>query len=332
MLPPRKTTVLDRWPVWTVAILLAGCSATGQQPSDTIPDHPLTGLIWDVRQEQFADYSALIADAVSARHVLLGETHINPEHHRIQAEVIQDLANRSPRFALVFEIFERDQQEAIDRVVSDPRATSDDVATATDIEDSGWDWQAYEPLIQLGLAAKLPILAGNAPRQEVRQIAQIGLDAIPEDERASLGLSAPLPHSARAALTEVIIDSHCGHVSGDMATHLVDAQRLRDATLADVMLQADPDRTVLIAGAGHVRRDYGVPVYILERTPAAELLAIGLIEVASDLTAPGDYLERLEDRDVPFDYLWFTPRTMSEDPCEQFRKSLEKMHSASPGR
>jgi uncharacterized iron-regulated protein len=108
MRPPRKTTVLDRWPVWTVAILLAGCSATGQQPSDTIPDHPLAGLIWDVRQEQFADYSALIADAVSARHVLLGETHINPEHHRIQAEVIQDLANRSPRFALVFEFFERD--------------------------------------------------------------------------------------------------------------------------------------------------------------------------------------------------------------------------------
>jgi uncharacterized iron-regulated protein len=328
----RGTTIYDRWLAWTLAILLTGCSAAGQQPSDTTLVHPLTGLIWDVRQEQFADYPALVADAVSARHVLLGETHINPEHHRIQAEIIQDLVNRGHAFALVFEIFERDQQEAIDRVLSDPQATSDDVATATGIEDSGWDWPAYEPLVQLALADELPILAGNAPRREVRQIAQAGLDAIPEDEQVSLGLSAPLPHSAKSALTEVIIDSHCGYVSGEMAGRLVDAQRLRDATLADVVLQADADRTVLIAGAGHVRRDYGVPVYILERTPAAELLAIGLVEVASDLTAPGDYLERLEDRDVPFDYLWFTSRTMSEDPCEQFRKSLEKMHSTEPGR
>ena len=110
-----------------------------------------------------------------------------------------------------------------------------------------------------------------------------------------------------------------------MTERLIDAQRLRDATMAGVMLNARPDTTVLITGAGHARRDYGVPVYLLERAPGARVLAIGLMEVASSLSAPADYLNPTPGLDVAFDYLWFTTRVVSEDPCEQFREQLEKI-------
>jgi hypothetical protein len=28
---------------------------------------------------------------------------------------------------------------------------------------------------------------------------------------------------------------------------------------------------------------------------------------------------------LPFDYVWFTPGVDAEDPCEKFRKSLERL-------
>ena len=287
--------------------------------------HPLVGRIWDVRQNEFVSPESLKAEATRAQHLLLGETHINPEHHRIQGDIIQAMTDEGRSFALVFEIFERDQQEAIDRVASGPGASADDVAEATGIEDTGWDWDLYRPLVEAALSTGIPVLAGNAPRQEVRRIAYSGLDVLPAERLAELGLARPLPGPAHDALAQTIVDSHCGHVYGDMTGRLVDAQRIRDATMAEVMLQAESGRSVLIAGGGHARRDYGVPHYILDRVPDADVIAIGLMEVLPDLSRPEAYLDRLPGLGASFDYLWFTDRVMTEDPCEEFRESLEKL-------
>lgn len=297
----------------------------GHERMPETQDHPLLGRIWDTRSENFIDYDSLTYELTQARHLLLGETHINPEHHRIQAEVLGDFIDQGQSFALVLEIFETDQQQAIDRAIASGQAAADDVADATNIRASGWDWDSYRPLVQLGLEGKAAILAGNAPRKEVRQVAYTGLQAVPGERITELGLSTPLPAAARQTLTQVIIDSHCGHALGDMADRLVDAQRVRDATMADVMLNAPFDKSVLVTGAGHARRDYGVPRYILERTPDASVVSIGLTEVTAGLTSPEDYIDRVAGEDIPFDYLWFTERAMFEDPCEKFRESLKNM-------
>jgi uncharacterized iron-regulated protein len=293
--------------------------------------HPLTDRIWDVRQGQFIDYAVLLDNATEAQHLLLGEVHINPEHHRIQAQILQDLITNDRSHAMAFEIFERDQQDAIDGVQSGARATSADIAAATGIEDSGWDWESYEPLVRIALENDIPILAANATSQEARQTARDGVAALPAARQAALGLSVPLPASAHAALAKVIVDSHCGYVFGDMTEGLIQAQRLRDATMADVMLGAPAGSTVLITGAGHARRDYGVPAYLLDRAPSVRVLSIGLTEVAAGLISPADYLDPLEGLDVGFDYLWFTPRSLFEDPCEQFKEHLETMRSGAAG-
>ena len=311
--------------LWAIIFILSGCSMGGHEQISEPTDHPLLGKIWDARTGNFIEYDLLKGQAAQARHLLLGETHINPEHHRIQAEVIGDLLDEGQSFALVMEIFETDQQQAIDLAVASDRVTADDVADATGIRKSGWDWDSYRPLIQLGLEGNAPILAGNAPRKEVRQVAYAGLEAVPSDRITELGLSTPLPAASRQTLTQVIIDSHCGHALGDMADRLVDAQRVRDATMADVMLTASSDKSVLITGAGHARRDYGVPRYILERTPDATVVSIGLTEVTTGLTSPEDYVQRVAGEDIPFDYLWFTERAMFEDPCEKFRESLKTL-------
>ena len=74
---------------------------------------------------------------------------------------------------------------------------------------------------------------------------------------------------------------------------------------------------MLIAGAGHVRKDHGVGALLRDRAPGLATLAIGMAE-----TGPGS-----EDRAAlarEFDIVWFTPRAERPDPCEDLRRKFAK--------
>jgi uncharacterized iron-regulated protein len=86
---------------------------------------------------------------------------------------------------------------------------------------------------------------------------------------------------------------------------MIEAQRARDAQMARA-LTAHP-AAVLIAGAGHARRDRGVPLYL----PAgARVLSVAFLEVDGEIQDARRY-EGIES----FDYVRFTAPQPREDPC-----------------
>lgn len=91
------------------------------------------------------------------------------------------------------------------------------------------------------------------------------------------------------------------------------AQRARDASLALTLLDAGGAPARLIAGNGHVRRDYGVPLLLAARAPGAKVVSVGFVEVAAGATPDP---ESLRGR---YDYVWFTPAVEREDPCAGLR-------------
>jgi hypothetical protein len=106
---------------------------------------------------------------------------------------------------------------------------------------------------------------------------------------------------------------------------MIGAQRARDAQMAEAMLQAPGgDGAVLIAGAGHARTDFGVPAYLRRIDPEPLVVSIAFVEVDATRRHVEGYAERLGGQ-LPFDYVWFTPAVDDEDPCEKFRKSLERL-------
>ena len=136
--------------------------------------------------------------------------------------------------------------------------------------------------------------------------------------------------AARASLASDIGESHCGYASEQMVTTMIEAQRRRDEVMAAVVVDAfatppSDGGVVLVAGFGHVRSDYGVPVYLAHDAPRRRRVSVAFLEVAADLTTPGAYATALHARDLPFDYVLFTPRTDDKDPCEKFRAGLENM-------
>jgi uncharacterized iron-regulated protein len=81
---------------------------------------------------------------------------------------------------------------------------------------------------------------------------------------------------------------------------------------------------ILITGAGHARTDRGVPYYLRTIDPAAAVISVAFREVEAGADSVSEY----EDTSH-FDFVWFTPRVDNEDPCEQFKESLQRMNERS---
>jgi uncharacterized iron-regulated protein len=117
-----------------------------------------------------------------------------------------------------------------------------------------------------------------------------------------------------------------------MAPGMINAQRARDAVMAAAMLGHAESGAVLIAGSGHGRLDFGVPVYLAHRRPQARVVSVALVEVESGKTVPHDYsaLANAAGSAPAFDFVWFTPRAQRKEPCEGLDLSKLKTAGSTP--
>jgi uncharacterized iron-regulated protein len=127
-----------------------------------------------------------------------------------------------------------------------------------------------------------------------------------------------------------IRNSHCGYASEQSVKAMLGVQRARDAQMAQSLIAAgDPDGAILVAGAGHVRNDYGIPVYLTAKAPGKQVISIAFLEVDNQKPEPHNYaLPDPNDR-LPFDYVWFTARVDDENPCEKFKSQFEHLKKRS---
>jgi uncharacterized iron-regulated protein len=290
-------------------------------------NHPLVGKIWDVSAGTFIDPATLSQRLVPGRFVLLGEKHDNADHHRLQAWVLRELVSQGRRPAVGFEMFDMDQSPALERHL---RAAPTDVAglaEAVNWGQSGWpDWALYQPIAEAALDAGLPIAATNLPRSTTQAVAREGVSVLDPVFVERYGLAVPPSPEMHTAMANEMRESHCGHVSEAVVASMVHVQRARDAHMADsIMAAAKGDGTVLIAGAGHVRKDRGVPVYVAAVAPGATIVSLAFLEVKEGETEPAAYTGEFGAGKAPFDYLWFTPRVDNLDPCEKFGEQLEHL-------
>ncbi|WP_420857556.1 ChaN family lipoprotein [Marivivens marinus] len=229
--------------------------------------------------------------------VIIGEVHDNPTHHLTQAEMIRDL---SPS-AVVFEMILPEQAAIIAQMGRvDPEAIG--------WADSGWPaFDIYQPVFDA--VGSAPIVAGGAPRAEVRRAISEGAAAVFGPDAARFGLDHPLDPAEQAAREAGQAEAHCDALPPEMLPGMVEAQRFRDAVLARAVLQAVEAHgtpVVLITGNGHARTDWGVPALLALAAPDLEVEAIGQIE------GP------LSGGDRPFDRVLVAPPVDREDPCAVF--------------
>ena len=245
------------------------------------------------------DIPAEVLDrARAAQVVFAGEVHDNPDHHDRQAALVREVAPR----ALVFEMIAPEDAPTVNRMRREG-AGAEAIAAALDWASSGWpDFALYYQVI--AAAGDAPVFGAQTARPALRKAVREGAAAAFGTAAERYGLDRPLPEADQAAREARQQEAHCNALPAEMMPGMVEAQRLRDALLAqqvEAALETPGDGpVVVITGNGHADRRWGAPA---------------LLPPDLDLFVYGQFEEALPDRADAFDAFAITPAAERDDPC-----------------
>jgi len=244
----------------------------------------------------------VLSSAPAADVLVLGEVHDNPLHHANQAEAVRLFKPR----ALVFEMLTRAQAG---RILTSNRNNAEQLAELLEWSIGGWpDFDLYFPIFQAAPRAK--VYGGAMERDVVRRAVKEGAAAAfgPGSER--FWLEQPLPEDEQVQREKGQFEAHCNALPEHLLSGMVEAQRLRDAALAEAVLEAlakTGGPVAVITGTGHARSDWGVPAALRRADPGVKVFSLGQSE--------SDQIDA-----ALFDQLIVTAPVEREDPCAAFTK------------
>jgi uncharacterized iron-regulated protein len=329
-LGPLLQTFLVLATAAAIAPLLSSsrAAADGKWASPHFQNHSLAGTIWTSNIEEVTP--AQLENALAnARFVLLGEIHNNPDHHHLQAQLIDALVKKGRHPAIVFEMIPANLQSELDRHVQRGVVEAGELGKALRWRERGWpDWTMYQPIAETALAARLPLVAGGLNADVQKAVAKGAPSLLYDQTAQELGLAQPLrPEIAEAESLE-IKEGHCNLLPAAALEPMIRVQRAMDASLAKAMASASAsDGAVLIAGAGHVRNDWAVSHLIRQKSPNAAVTSVAFIEVDPERTTPAAYMKMVPGLDKPFDFIYLTPKADLADHCADLEKQLKAKKS-----
>lgn len=213
---------------------------------------------------------AVVARAIQARVVLLGESHDREEHHRWQLQTLAALHARHPGLVIALEMLPRRVQPALDRWVAG------ELDEAAFLREAEWrdfwrfDPALYLPIFNFARMNRIPLVAVNVDRSLVRTVAEKGFAAVPVGDREDIGV--PLP--ALPAYEDMLFRSWREHPPPDEAQgsldrdhpdfrRFVETQLVWDRAMAQGIADAAARRPGAVVaglmGSGHVVNGWGVP-------------------------------------------------------------------------
>jgi len=303
--------------------------APAEWTSSYYRDHSLAGKIWQPRAGRFVARGLLIGELAKSRFVLLGEKHDNPDHHRLQALIVRDLVGKGQKWAVAFEMLDEGQKAGIVRHHATHPKDAGPLGDAVGWSKTGWpEWANYRPIAQMALDMGAPIVPASLQRVTLRRIAREGIAILGSARISRLGLDRLPGAGILANIRRELVETHCGLLPETMIEPMVKVAVAKDAVMARALLdaagQGAGNGAVLIAGAGHVRTDRGVPWHIRRLAPSESVQSVAFIEVEKDRNDRAGYATIFDADRLPFDFVWFTPRVDLDDPCSKFAPQLKR--------
>lgn len=255
------------------------------------------GTIVDTRTGKPATVRDIAKAADGHRFVYLGESHTNPEHHKMQAAIIEALARRGRDVIVGLEMFTRPRQQDLNPW------TLGWLTEPEFIERSGWktewgfDYGLYKPVFDAVKRLRLPMIALNVPRDWVRTVGRQGLAGLTQQQRDQLPEDIDLGWKDHRRFFEAMVGGH--PMAGPMGDNMYAAQVLWDVGMADSALKYW-DRTprssktvvVILAGVGHTAYGLGINGRIAKRTGDPGI-TVSMVEAADKATVSrglGDFV------------------------------------------
>jgi uncharacterized iron-regulated protein len=215
-------------------------------------------------------FKTLTTQLLKADYVLLGEEHDQPAIHLFRARLLRELAKHRP-LLVSLEHITRDKQAILDANLAHPEK----LRQALNWDKSGWPkWSMFEPLFFALSEIKAVVRCGNRKIDDsFYDLSPYGLDApLPHEDRLSNELKTMHPPSMKIPLERMVL-----------------AQRRRDASFAASLDLGKATLRILLAGNGHIRKDYGVPWYIRYHQPDARIVSVAMVSGSGDDLKDGQF-------------------------------------------
>lgn len=222
--------------------------------------------------------------------VLFGEYHNNSVNHWLELKTAEALfEKKGNRLILGCEMYERDNQEAIDRYLSG------------DINDEKLGEEArlwnnhktdYLPILEFARQKKLLMIATNVPRRFAALVAKKGKDSLKlESHEVPWVVKLPYEVSMETPGYDEMLKMMGDH-AGSRAMNFVAAQAIKDATMAESILNHLSPGTLFFHYEGdfHSKEHGGIYWYLKKARPELKIAVISISESADPaLKLPSDF-------------------------------------------
>lgn len=265
-------------------------------------------MIIDTSNTQKLTKDELIQRIGQNRNVLLGEQHRNEEHHRLRGELISSFS--SDKIVVVAEHLD------FGKTVS----WKDDLQV--DLEQGGfsakgWKWPVHQSLFEPLKKSSIELIGGNITREDAKAVAMGGVGKL-DASIAEVLKATPYTPQASEALAKDIKIGHCNALPEGMLTPMSLAQQAKDSAMSLTLLRSVKPIRFLVAGNGHVRKDYGVPRVLKGVYPDEKTLSVGFVEEAE---FSGKNTQ--EYREL-YDVIVVAGNSPREDHCAKFKEQMAK--------
>lgn len=268
-------------------------------PSSALAQHPLNGKLWQVSQQRFLTQEELFQQLPAEGWLLLGEQHDNPDHHRLQQDWIEALAQRDQLGAVALEMATHAQQSELDQARGQGHTTTPEALNW----NPGWDWTLYGAVVGTALDRAPVVVGADITRAEQRSAYQNG---------STQGDAGAL-HADY--MRQLLFSSHCGQLPKASLEGMRQVQLVRDQQMAERLERTHLDgrNGVMLTGSIHARQDLGIPLWF--QRPVISVL---LTPTEAGHNEPYDYLpESYPNAPAAADYLLFTEAVVQQDYCAE---------------
>ncbi len=286
--------------ILTIIFILQACSHTALTRHSEAPYppsiEPEIGDILHTASGHFVDQQQLFNSLAHFPLIYVGEVHDNPASHRLELEILKAMYQRHPgQVALGMEMFDSEQQPALDRWVAGELNVKEFLRESRWYENWGGDFELYRELLAYCRDQQITVIGLNASRAMGRKVSMMPLNQLDEATRAQLP-EMDMNDPYQREMINTIFGAH--GTGATLLESFTRRQTLWDETMAtsvtDYMLQNEGHRMVVIAGGWHVNYGFGIPRRVHRRLPIPYVLVGG-----HNLEIPEEKRDQLMDVEMP---------------------------------
>jgi len=281
-------------------LILGGCGFSSPQWDSEAPYPPSRapeiGDILHTATGHYIDQQQLFSSLTRYPLVYVGELHDNPASHRLQLEILKAMQARHPgQVALGMEMFNNEQQVALDQWVAGELSEKEFLRESRWFENWGSDFELYRELLEFSREQQIPVIGLNVPKALGRKVSMTPLDQLDSETREQLP-EMDMSDPYQRMMIEEIFGAH--GAGAPMVESFFRRQTLWDeamaATVADYMREHPGRHMVIIAGGWHVEYGFGIPRRVHRRLPLPYVLVGGY-----NLVIPDEKRDQLMDVQMP---------------------------------